>query len=128
MKASVAMMLIALATTACGKGEEEKRREADARAAAFTPPSVTSRLDFGGASSRRFRTLDRDADDVITADEMPRADSRLLELDRNKDGQITESEFSEGMLKRFDQMDLNQDGTVTSEERRTARERRQQGR
>ena len=127
MKAGVTLGLLgltgALLVAGCGTNEDEKRKEADARAAGFTPPSVTSRLDYGSASSRRFRTLDRDGDDVLTADELPRADSRLLELDRNKDGQITESEFSEGMLKRFDAMDLNEDGTVTSEERRTSRGR-----
>ncbi|MDP1028007.1 hypothetical protein Q5H91_12350 [Sphingomonas sp. KR1UV-12] len=126
MRAGVAMMVLGLATAACGPGDDEKSKAADARAAAFTPPSVTSRLDYGSAAARRFRTLDRDGDDVISHDEMPRADSRLLELDRNKDGEITESEFSEGMLKRFDAMDLNQDGTVTSEERRTARAARKE--
>jgi hypothetical protein len=126
MKAGVAVVVIGLAVASCGPDATEKQKAADARAAAFTPPSVTSRLDFGSSASRRFRNLDRDGDDVLTAEELPRADSRLLELDRNRDGRITESEFSEGMLKRFDQMDLNQDGTVTSEERRTARERRQE--
>lgn len=61
------------ATTACGK-KEESRAEADRAAAkaGFVPPSVTSRVDFGSLMARRFRELDRDGNDIITADEMPR--------------------------------------------------------
>ncbi|WP_267432905.1 hypothetical protein [Sphingomonas sp. GM_Shp_1] len=113
------------ATTACGK-KEENRAEADRAAAkaGFVPPSVTSRVDFGGMMARRFRELDRDGNDIITHEEMPSTNSRLWELDRNKDGEITESEFFEGMLARFDRMDLNRDGTVTSEEREASRTER----
>ncbi|MDQ1157551.1 hypothetical protein QE385_001878 [Sphingomonas sp. SORGH_AS 950] len=118
-------MVAMLATTACGK-KEENRAEADRAAAkaGFVPPSVTSRVDFGSMMARRFRELDRDGNDIITADEMPASRSRLWELDRNKDGEITESEFFEGMLARFDRMDLNRDGTVTSEEREASRTER----
>lgn len=118
--------MAALALAACGRDEGEARREADRRAAEFTPPSVTSRLDFGSAAARRFRAMDRDGDDVLTHDELPRTDSRILRFDRNGDGEITETEFSEGALAFFDRMDLNQDGTVTSEERRTYMASRQE--
>lgn len=118
--AAASVAILGLAATACGPTDEEKQRAADRRAASFTPPSVISRLDFGSAAARRFRALDRNADDVLTKDELPRQDSRLRRFDRNKDGKITETEFSEGMLAWFDRMDLNHDGTVTSEERRTA--------
>jgi hypothetical protein len=110
-----------LGLAACGPSPDQKRAAADARAKDFTPPSVTSRLDYGGLISRRFRTLDRDADDVLTADELPRRNTRLWALDRNKDGKIGSVEFSDGMLARFDRMDLNHDGTVTSEEREAAK-------
>jgi len=118
-------MVAMLATAACGK-KEANRAEADRAAAkaGFVPPSVTSRVDFGSMMARRFRELDRDGNDIITADEMPASRSRLWELDRNKDGEITESEFFEGMLARFDRMDLNRDGTVTSEEREASRTER----
>ena len=119
----VAVLVSALAVTACGSGPDEKKAVADERAKAFTPPSVTSRVDFGGMMDRRFRALDRDGNDVIDAGEMPSQDSRLHELDRNRDGRVTASEFNEGMLARFDRMDLNRDGTVTSEERETYRAR-----
>lgn len=117
----VAGLAVAATLGACGPSPDEQRAAADAAAADFTPPSVTSRLDFGGAMDRRFRTLDRNGDDVIDHEEMPSVDSRVRELDRNRDGEVTSTEFSEGMLARFDRMDLNRDGTVTSEERETSR-------
>jgi hypothetical protein len=119
----VTVLIAALAVTACGPSKEDKKAAADARAKSFTPPSVTSRVDFGGMMDRRFRSLDRDGNDVIDQAEMPSQDSRLHELDRNRDGRVTASEFNEGMLARFDRMDLNRDGTVTSEERETYRAR-----
>jgi hypothetical protein len=122
MRHVIGMAAIALALGACsGERGEEKRASADANASGFVPPSVTSRLDYGGAMDRRFRGLDRDADDFISRAELPRRNPRrLLALDRNGDGKISAIEFSEGMLARFDRMDLNHDGTVTSEERRSA--------
>jgi hypothetical protein len=110
-----------LAVTGCGPSEEQKRAEADARAASFTPPSVTSRLDFGSAMTRRFRALDRNADEYIDETELPSRSSRLRRLDRNKDGRISAIEFSEGMLGWFDRVDANHDGTITSDEREAAR-------
>jgi hypothetical protein len=65
---------------------------------------------------RRFRELDRNADERLTSDELPRKNARLMQLDRDKNGSVSAIEFSEGTLKRFDAMDLNHDGTVTSEE------------
>ena len=77
---------------------------------------------------RRFRNLDRNGDDHLDKSELPRQDSRLLNLDRDKDGEISLIEWGEGTLKRFDQMDLNRDGTVTSEEENEWRTARAQGR
>lgn len=113
----------ALALAACGPSAQEKRAAADAKAVNFRPPSVITRVDYGSQADRRFRRLDRNGDDIIQPTELPRADSRLAELDRNGDGGITLSEWGEGMLARFDGMDLNRDGTLTSEERYTARRR-----
>ena len=121
-------LVAALAATgvllgAC-KDKKAELAQADANAAQFVPPSVTSRLDFGAAMERRFRTLDRNGDDQITKDELPSPDTRIKALDRNKDGVITAIEWSEGTLKWFDTMDLNRDGTVTSEERAESQKRR----
>ncbi|WP_238940786.1 MULTISPECIES: hypothetical protein [Sphingomonas] len=115
--ALVTMAAVAALLAGCGK-REERLAEADANASAagFVPPAVTSRIDFASAMERRFRTLDRNADDRVTPDELPRKGSRIMDLDRNKDGAVSQIEWSEGTLKRFDQMDLNHDGTVTSEE------------
>jgi hypothetical protein len=107
---------LATALAGCGASNEKKQQAADAHAAGFVPPAVTSRVDFSSSMERRFRTLDRNGDDRIDSTELPRRNSRLLEFDRNKDGAISAIEWSEGTLRRFDQMDLNHDGTVTSEE------------
>ena len=41
---------------------------------------------------RRFRTLDRNADDRITKDELPSPNARIKAFDRNKDGVLTRAE------------------------------------
>ena len=41
--------------------------------------------------------------------------------DTNKDGAISQAEFTAGALQRFDRTDANHDGTVTKEERQAAR-------
>ena len=114
-----AIPLLVLAS-ACSNNAE-KAAAADANAAAFVPPSVITRLDYGSLQDRRFTRLDRDGDDVLTRTEFPRVNSRFLALDRNRDGEITSSEFGEGQMARFDAMDLNKDGTLTSDERVEAR-------
>ena len=110
---------MALLAVACGN-KVEQRAKADAKAAGFVPPSVTSRVDYSGIQERRFRRLDRNADDVLEREEIPR-NPRIRALDRNRDGEITSSEFSEGQINRFDAMDLNKDGSLTSDERSEAR-------
>ncbi len=116
------LAIVGLAVLAAACGGKAERAEADANAAGFVPPSVTSRIDYGTRQERRFERLDKDGDGVLAAAELPRATPRLLLLDRNRDGEITSSEFSEGQMNRFDAMDLNKDGTLTSDERVEARE------
>ena len=107
---------------------DDKAAQADANAAGFVPPAVTSRVDFSSAMERRFRTLDRNGDDRLDESELPRRNSRLMAFDRDKDGQISLIEWGEGTVRRFDQMDLNHDGTVTSEEESEWRAARAAGR
>jgi hypothetical protein len=114
----------ATALCGCGPSATDKKAAADARAADFTPPAVMSRVDFGTSMERRFRQLDRNADDRLTPDEMPRQHTRMMRLDRDGNGSISTTEFNEGTLKRFDAMDLNHDGTVTSEEHNAWRKTR----
>ena len=125
MTAGRGLAAIAIGATlvaGCGNGKKaEARADARAEAAHFVPPSVLSRLDYGGIVERRFRGLDRNGDDYITPDELPQKDSRLMALDRNHDGKISASEWSEGMLNRFDRIDRNHDGSVTSVEREAFR-------
>ena len=122
MRVMMGVMAAGLVVAGCGD-KDAQRAEADASAVGFVPPAVTSRLDFGASMERRFRTLDRNADDRITKDELPSPNARIKAFDRNKDGVITEVEWSEGTLRWFDRMDLNRDGTVTSEERAESRKR-----
>ena len=113
-------LAVLTALAGCDGGKKAQAR-ADARAAGFVPPSVMSRLDYGGIVERRFRALDRNGDDFITPDELPTKDSRLMAFDKDHDGKISASEWSEGMLARFDRMDRNHDGSVTSGEREATR-------
>ena len=122
-RATIAMVLAAATPLAACNNAEKAQAKADAKAAGFVPPSVLSRLDYGGVVERRFHALDRNADQKIDATEMPRSDSRLTALDLDKDGSVSAIEWSEGMIARFDKMDANHDGTVTSEERQGARGR-----
>ena len=122
VKLVAALAATGLFMSACGD-KDAQRAQADANAVGFVPPSVTSRLDFGASMERRFRTLDRNADDRVTRDELPAPNARIKAFDRNKDGVITAIEWSEGTLAWFDRMDLNHDGTVTSEERAESRKR-----
>jgi hypothetical protein len=45
-----------------------------------------------------------------------------LGADADKDGAVTQAEFTAGALARFDAMDANKDGSVTKEERQAARQ------
>ena len=119
-RAAAAMMLWALPLGAC-HNKEAAQAQADANAAGFVPPSVLSRLDYGGIVERRFHALDRNGDQKITPDELPRSDSKVMALDLDKDGSISAIEWSEGMIGRFDKLDANHDGTVTGEERQAGR-------
>ena len=89
--------------------------ENDAAAAAFRPPTVTSRADFGGLIERRFHERDANRDDKLQRDELPEraADRILAKWDKDKDGALSATEWGDMMLDRFDVMDLNDDGTVT---------------
>ena len=113
---TAAALAMTAALAGCGNGKKAQAK-ADAQAANFVPPSVLSRLDYGGVVERRFRALDRNGDDYITPDELPTRDSKLMALDRDGDGRISATEWNEGMLARFDRMDGNHDGSVTSTER-----------
>lgn len=114
--------LMACALMGCGRAEK-KRDAADAKAAAsgFTPPTVTTRVDWGSRAERRFQKLDRDQSGSLEQNEWPRTGGRMASYDVNGDKIVTDDEFGRGAIQRFDRMDLNKDGTVTSEEQQTTR-------
>lgn len=118
------MMLAACGSllAACGTREEQHENGA---AQNYTPPTVTSRLDFGGEIERRFHRVDVNTDDRVTADELPdRLRPMIARGDTDGDKALGPQEWGDLMLNWFDRNDLNKDGTLTSEERATYRERR----
>ena len=111
----------------CGKTEED--HDAAAAVTNYTPPTVTSRLDFGGEIERRFHAFDMNRDDKIVADELPdRLRPMIGRGDTNGDDALGPQEWGDLLLGWFDRNDLNKDGTLTSEERETYRERRRAAR
>ena len=127
MRQGIIVAVLGATLAGCG-AREDTAAQADANAAGFVPPAVTSRVDFSSAMERRFRGLDRNGDDRLEASELPRQNSRLMSFDRDGDGRISLIEWGEGTIRRFDQMDLNHDGTVTSEEEHEWRDARAKGR
>lgn len=50
-----------------------------------------------------------------------RMDMMMLRMaDANKDGAVSQAEFTDGMLRHFDQVDANKDGKLTPQERQAA--------
>lgn len=119
-------MILGLCVLAACSDKSGGAVENDAAAAAFRPPTVTSRADFGGLIERRFHERDANRDDKLQRDELPEraADRILAKWDKDKDGALSATEWGDMMLDRFDVMDLNDDGTVTSDERDLARSKR----
>ena len=109
--------MVAALLAGCG-GPTKQQKAAYAEVAKhYVPPAVTSRVDYGVMVERRFRRLDRNGDDYLTPDELPRPnDPAIMSLDKDHDGRVSAQEFSQGMMARFDANDLNKDGTVTSNE------------
>ena len=115
---------LALATAACGQPSDKATAEADrqALAAGFTPPSVTSRLDYGSSIQRRFARLDGNADGYIEPADWPkRGNLDFATFDTDHDGKVSGDEWGTTLLARFDRMDANRDGSLTSDERTAAR-------
>ncbi len=117
-------LVLALVPAVVACGSKEAQHDANAAAANYVPPTVTSRSDFGGLIERRFHRLDHDGDDKLTEDEMPDRMKRLFRrADKDGDGKLSSGEWGDYMLDLFDQQDLNKDGIVTTDEREAFREK-----
>jgi hypothetical protein len=122
------MVLAGALPVLAGCGASDEAQDANAAAARYRPPMVTSRLDYGGQIERRFHRLDKNRDDKLSPDELPERMKRGLKRhDKDGDGALNSDEWGALMLERFDRQDLNKDGTVTTEEREASRSRRAGG-
>ena len=160
--AGLAVLAAGTAAARSGPGGQESTRAAATQSAAamFAQLDVNSdgRLDAADRSARhdqRFAALDADGSGAIEPAEFAamRAErgsvrhhgsdrpgqgrkhlrAGMVDMaDTNRDGSITESEFTAGIMARFDQADADGDGTISADERaaqRSAmRERMQQWR
>jgi len=112
-RAALSGFIIAASLTACSKHKDE------ASASGFVPPTNQSRADYLDSIDRAFSRMDGDGDGVIEAREIPARRGALIrarDLDHN--GEITREEFVQAGLARFDRLDANHDGVLTSAERR----------
>lgn len=60
---------------------------------------------------------------VVGSPKVQPSDDLLKQLDRNSDGKIGQDEFRAAPLANFDRLDLNKDGTISTEERAAAQRR-----
>lgn len=113
----VPILTLAAALAACSG----QPKASDAELEEYSPPTVQLRGDVMPRQERRFARLDKNADGVLTADELAGRRAVLIErFDGNKDGEVSKSELVEGALARFDAMDTNRDRQVTPQERQAA--------
>ena len=93
----------------------------DENAAGFKPPVNILRTDLVAGSDRRFERFDRDLNGTLELREVAQRPDLIKRYDANNDGVLTRDEFKTGQLKRFDQADVNRDGTLTNPERDATR-------
>lgn len=75
-----------------------------------------------------YGAADQNNDGVVSRDEFlqagqQRREARFQQLDRNKDGQLTQEELQQHSMAMFRSMDANSDGRITQEEIRHKRGR-----
>ena len=92
---------------------------------------VVTRAEFQSSREARFRTLDRNRDGYLSADDLPkglglfrpnaaRVTQMLALFDTDHDGRISLAEFVAGSMRLFDQTDVNHDGVLTRAEANAA--------
>jgi Ca2+-binding EF-hand superfamily protein len=91
--------------------------------------NVVTMDEFKDAAAKRFETIDKDNNGVVSTEEFQsfiehkreeRQEQRFQSMDSNDDGQVTREEYISYKLKRaesrFQGMDVDQDGVVSKEE------------
>ncbi|MGY4395572.1 hypothetical protein ACVWZA_000733 [Sphingomonas sp. UYAg733] len=91
--------------------------DSDEDAAGFKPPVNVLRADLVAGFDKRFERLDRDKNGTIEPREVAQRPALIKRYDADNDGVVTRDEFKTVQLKRFDQADVNHDGTLTTAER-----------
>jgi hypothetical protein len=103
--------ILAVTLAGCSKHKDS--------ASGFVPPTNQTRADYLDSIDRAFTRMDGDGDGVIEAGEIPARRGALIKArDADHNGEITREEFVQGGLARFDRLDANHDGVLTSAERR----------
>lgn len=117
---------------------DEMRQAMEQRRAARTERRGAAAEQRGDRAERRFQRLDQNRDGSVSLDEVRQAQAtrgqrhatRQQRRQNNllvQQGFLTQAQWRERALQRFDRLDFNRDGTVTREERRQARQARRQG-
>ena len=114
--------LLLVATLAACVGGCSKKVPDGTGAENFRPPTNLTRADDLDRLNRSFARMDGNGDEALQPSEITgvRAE-RVRALDTDGDRQVSREEFVKGGLARFDRIDANHDGVLTSGERRAAR-------
>jgi len=130
MKTLLALTLATLALSAAPAAQaQDGSRMMDQMAKADTDrDGNVSKTEFLTYRAQQFDRLDRDDNDVLTDDDLPRM-ARIAEMikqrtagmDADGNGMITRAEFTNGPTTAFDMADANNDGVVATAELQAAR-------
>ena len=112
MRVALLGLIVIAALAGCSKHR-------DPSASGSVPPTSQTRADYLDSLARAFTRMDGDGDGVIEMGEIPvRRGALIRARDADHNSVITREEFVQGGIARFDRLDANHDGVLTSAERR----------